>query len=233
MKQTRAIVPETVGLIMDGNGRWAKKQNGHRTEGHTKGIYHMISLVAHAFERGVKSVVCYGLSTENLSRPREEVEHIHRLMIEVFDFFVEKFTAIGACVRYIGKLDALPDVVRDSMQRAERALERFAQNGKTLYVAVAYGSRHEIVEAINAAVERGQRVSEESFLAMLSMPLEPDLIIRTGGEKRLSNFLLYQASYSELYFSSKLFPDFSAEDFDRALSWYGRRKRRFGGLQNK
>lgn len=217
---------------MDGNGRWAKKQNAHRTAGHTKGIYHMISLVLHAFERGVKNVVCYGLSTENLSRPKEEVEHIHQLMLEVFDYFVSAFTKIQACVRYIGKLDELPEVVRASMQRAERALDKFQNTGKTLYVAVAYGSRYEIVSAINEAVERGQRVSEESFLSMLSLPLEPDLIIRTGGEKRLSNFLLYQSSYAELYFSSKLFPEFTAEDLDRALKWYGRRKRRFGRVES-
>ena len=228
MKQTFEVVPETVGLIMDGNGRWAKKHNGQRTEGHTKGIYHMISLVVHAFERGVKNVVCYGLSTENLARPKTEVEHIHKLMLEVFDCFVTAFTKIQACVRYIGKLDELPETVRNSMQRAQDALDKFKDNGKTLYVAVAYGSRHEIVDAINRAVESGQRVTEESFLAALSMPFEPDLIIRTGGEKRLSNFLLYQASYSELYFSPKLFPDFSDEELDKALLWYGRRKRRFG-----
>lgn len=213
---------------MDGNGRWAKKHNRERTAGHTEGIYRMISIAAHAFECGVKNVVSYGLSTENLERPKAEVEHIHQLMLDVFDYFVAAFTKIQACVRYIGKLDALPQRVRESMERAERALEQFAPNGKTLYVAVAYGSRHEIISAINQAVERGQRVSEESFLSMLSLPLEPDLIIRTGGEKRLSNFLLYQASYAELYFTPVLFPDFSNGDLEKALKWYSRRKRKFG-----
>ena len=228
MKQTLYTVPETVGLIMDGNGRWAQKQNEHRMHGHTKGLYHMISLVEHAFERGVKNVVCYGLSTENLLRPKEEIEHIHALMLGIYDYFVTEFTKIQASIRYIGKLDELPEVVRASMDRAERALDQFSGNGRTMYVAVAYGSRYEIVSAINEAIERGERVSEESFLSMLSLPLEPDLIIRTGGEKRLSNFLLYQASYSELYFSPTLFPEFTDEDFDKALKWYGRRKRRFG-----
>lgn len=228
MENTLQIVPRSVGLIMDGNGRWAKQHDLSRTDGHTKGIYHMISLVAHMFSRGVKNVICYGLSTENLERPKEEIEHIYQLMIDVFDLFVTTFSEIQASVKYIGKLNALPEFVRSSMLRSEEALRKFASSGKTIYIGVAYGSRHEIIDAINAAIQRGESVTEESFLSSLSMPLEPELIIRTGGEQRLSNFLLYQASYSELYFSPKLFPAFTEEDLDEALAWYQSRQRRFG-----
>lgn len=221
-------IPHTLGLIMDGNGRWAKQHSLDRKDGHTEGIYRMISLVAHAFSRGVSNMICYGLSTENLERPKEEVEHIYQLMIDIFDLFVTTFSKMRASVKYIGKLDALPDPVRRSMLRSEVALSEFASSGRTIYIAVAYGSRHELIETINAAIQKGESVTEKSFLSMLSMPLEPELIIRTGGEQRLSNFLLYQASYSELYFSPKLFPEFTEEDFDEALVWYQGRHRRFG-----
>lgn len=222
------VIPGSVGLIMDGNGRWAEGRGLTRKEGHTAGIYKMISIVAHAFSRGVNNMICYGLSTENLERPKEEIEHIYNLMIEVFDLFVSTFSKIKACVKYIGNTAALPQAVRESMERSQKALGAFAPYGKTIYIAVAYGSRREITEAVNYAVSRGERVTEESFLSMLGMPLEPELIIRTGGEHRLSNFLLYQASYSELYFSDKLFPDFTEEDFNEALLWFRGRKRRFG-----
>lgn len=213
---------------MDGNGRWAEQRNMHRLEGHTQGIYRMISLVAHAFERGVSNVVCYGLSTENLERPHEEINHIYKLIIDVFELFVKTFTELRASVKYVGKLDALPEPVRESMRRAELALKGFESSGKKIYVAVAYGSRNEIVNAINTAIKNGESVTEESFLSMLSISVEPDLIIRTGGERRLSNFLLYQSSYSELYFSEKLFPEFGEEDLDVALEWYGLKNRKFG-----
>lgn len=231
MKKSQ-VVPQTVGLIMDGNGRWAKKHRKHRMEGHKKGIYNMISLVAHSFERGVKSIICYGLSTENLARPEKEVEHIYKLMIEVFDLFVTTFSKLQASVKYIGDLGALPQAVRQSMQRSEEALSKFQSSGRVIYIGVAYGSRFEMVNAINTAVKKGEEVTEASFLSMLSMPLEPELIIRTGGEKRLSNFLLYQASYSELYFSKKLFPEFSGRDMDKAFKWFARRNRRFGLIQS-
>ncbi|MCM1438912.1 MAG: polyprenyl diphosphate synthase [Roseburia sp.] len=222
------IVPETVGLIMDGNGRWAKKNGKRRMEGHTKGILNMISLCSHAFDRGVKNMVCYGLSTENLKRPVQEVEHIYKLVVGAFDLFVTTFTKQQACVKYIGNTDILPAEVCASMERCEKELSKFRNSGRTIYIGIAYGSRHEMVSAINRAVERGEKVTEEKFLSMLGMPLEPQLIIRTGGEKRLSNFLLYQASYSELYFSDKMFPDFGDADFDQALSWYAERNRRYG-----
>ena len=114
------------------------------------------------------------------------------------------------------------------MKRTEDALKMYKDSGKVLYVAIAYGGRNEIVEAVNKAVEKGKPVTQEEFLSLLSVPVEPDLVIRTGGEKRLSNFLLYQVSYSELYFSDKLFPEFTVEDLAQAFSWYASRKRKYG-----
>ncbi len=223
-------IPATVGLIMDGNGRWAKNNGLKRGEGHTKGIENMIKITAHAFEVGVKNMVCYGLSTENLSRPEEEINHIYDLVIKVFDIFVTVFSRLKACVKYIGDLDRLPEAVRESMKRSENALNKFEGRGRTIYVAIAYGSRKEIVSAVNRAIALGKPVDEDSFLNMLEMPEEPELIIRTGGESRLSNFLLYQSSYSELYFSDKYFPDFDNSDFDEALAWYAKRSRRHGQI---
>lgn len=231
MKDGKKPVPETVGLIMDGNGRWAEKDNRDRTDGHARGIMHMISLVAHAFDCGVRNIVCYGLSTENLNRPKREVENIYKLVVDVFGLFVSTFSEKQACVKYIGNIGILPEAVRNSMKRSEEALSRFKDTGRTIYVAIAYGSRFEIVSAINGAIKRGEPVTEESFLSMLSLPVEPELIIRTGGERRLSNFLLYQASYSELYFSDKLFPDFTERDMDEALKWYSTRNRRYGLIE--
>lgn len=221
-------LPKTVGLIMDGNGRWAQQRNSPRTEGHTAGIRKMIELAIHAFHCGVNNVVCYGLSTENLNRPKQEVEHIYKLVIDIFDTFTALFRQERACVKYVGNLNSLPAPVLASINRAEETLKEFENCGRTLYVAIAYGSRSEIVRAVNTAVERGIFVTEQDFLSLLDFPTEPELIIRTGGERRLSNFLLYQASYAELYFSDKLFPDFTKEDFDSALEWFSERKRRHG-----
>lgn len=223
-------VPVSVGLIMDGNGRWAQSRGKDRLEGHTAGIKNMISLVEHAFERGVNNMICYGLSTENLSRPQAEVRHIYELVVGIYDYFIQTFKRIGASVKYVGNLTALPQKVQESLARSEAELEQFNSTNKTLYAGIAYGSRFEIVEAVNAAVERGERVTEESFMNKLSVPVAPDMIIRTGGEKRLSNFLLYQASYSELYFSDKQFPDFTADDFDEAIKWYASRNRKYGNI---
>lgn len=228
MDKMANIFPRNVGLIMDGNGRWAIKHHKHRIEGHTKGIYNMISLVAHAFGCGVKNIICYGLSTENLERPKEEVEHIYKLMLDVFELFVTTFSKIQASVKYIGNLQALPEAVRESMKKSEEALNKFSASGKVLYVAVAYGSRNEIVNAIHKLDKENKVVTEESILSELSVPIEPDLVIRTGGERRLSNFLLYQVSYSELYFSNKFFPDFTYKDMNKAFRWFSRRHRRFG-----
>ena len=221
-------VPKTIGLIMDGNGRWAEQRGLSRKEGHTMGIKNMISLAAHAFDLGVQNFVCYSLSTENLKRDADELGHILNLVVKYFDVFIQVCRENKIAAKYVGSLELLPDETRSAISRTESILSEFDGMGRTIYIAIAYGSRAEIIDAVNKAVREGNEVSEQSFLESLGMPLNIDLIIRTGGERRLSNFFLYQASYAELYFSDKYFPDFSREDFSEAVEWFSLRKRRYG-----
>lgn len=223
-------VPKHIGIIMDGNGRWAEAKGLARKEGHTRGIINMMTLAAHAFSLGAQSFVCYSLSTENLKRDKDELDHILGLVIQYFDEFVAVCKQHRIAARFVGNLELLPTETRNSLARTEMLLSEFANEGRTVYIAIAYGSRAEIVDAVNRAVRTGHMVDEESFLQSLSFPLELDLVIRTGGERRLSNFFLYQASYAELYFSDKYFPDFSPEDLKDAVEWFAARKRRYGLL---
>ena len=221
-------LPEGLGLIMDGNGRWAETKGLPRKEGHTAGIVNMIRLSLHAFERGVKNVVCYSLSAENLQRKKEELDHILSLVPTYQETFRRVFREHRVCVRIAGDLELLPEDVRESLKQTEAALSELETSGRTLYIAIAYGSRREIVGAVNRAVALGTSVTEASFLSMLDLPMDLDLIVRTGGEQRLSNFFLYQSSYAELFFSDRYFPDFSEADLDGALAWFSARSRRYG-----
>ena len=222
--------PENIGIIMDGNGRWAQARGLARTAGHTEGMKNLIRLAAHAFERGAKSVTCYSMSTENLHRPADEVQHILGLVSQYAEPFVKAFYEKRVCAKFVGDLSLLPHEVRDSLEQTERTLSVFDGLGRTLYIAIAYGSRAEIVRAVNEAVRAGTPVTEESLLSALGLPMNLDLVIRTGGEQRLSNFFLYQCAYSELYFSDQYFPDFTTKDLDDVLAWYNGRTRRYGLL---
>lgn len=221
-------VLRNVGLIMDGNGRWAQEQGKRRLEGHTQGIVTMISLISYAFDCGVENIVCYGLSTENLQRPQDEILHIYDLILEIYDRFVSMMHEKKAYVKYVGNISVLPRPVRESMEKAERELSVYKDSGRTAFIGVVYGSRAEIIRAVNNAIDKGEKLTEERFLSQLDVPIDLELIIRTGGEQRLSNFMLYQASYSELYFSEKYFPDFNQNDMESVFQWYHNRKRRFG-----
>lgn len=213
---------------MDGNGRWAQQRGLPRKDGHTKGMANLINIASAAFALGAKNVVCYSLSTENLKREKDELDYILSLVLRYFDAFVEAFRKQKVCAKFVGSLELLPEQTRQSLKKTEQLLSEFADNGKTIYIAIAYGSRTEIVEAVNRAIRQGAAVTEQTFLEQLGFPLELDLIIRTGGEKRLSNFFLYQAAYAEIYFSDCYFPDFSAGDLQEAFCWYATRKRRYG-----
>lgn len=223
-------VPKSIGLIMDGNGRWAEQRGLPRKEGHTRGIINMMTLASHAFSMGVENFVCYSLSTENLKREKDELDHILGLVIKYFDDFVEVCKKHRIAARFAGNLSLLPEETRASLARTESILSEFDGEGRRIYIAIAYGSRDEIITAVNDAVRSGTPVSEESFLKSLSFPMELDLVVRTGGERRLSNFFLYQASYAELYFSDKFFPDFTPDDLKEAVEWFSARKRRYGLL---
>lgn len=221
-------IPEHIAIIMDGNGRWAKKRLMPRSFGHKQGMERMIGLMEHAFDLGVKYVTVYALSTENLKRPKDELEGLYDLIRNHFETYIERVCARGVAFRAVGDTSLLPDDVRAILENAERKTAGY--EGKGINIALGYGARAEIVRAANEAVARGERVTEERFSELLYTRGQPDpeLIIRTGKEVRLSNFLLYQAAYSELYFSEKMFPEFSDRDLEKAIEWFSGRTRRFG-----
>ena len=222
-------MPTHVGIIMDGNGRWAKRRVMPRSFGHRSGMNRMIDLAEHARQIGIKYLTVYALSTENLSsRPKEELDGLFGLFRKYFNTNIKKLYSENACVKVIGDLSALPEDVAELLRDGERNSPENAEF--MLLFAINYGSRAEILRAVNTAVERGEKLDERGFASLLytgGVP-DPDLIIRTGGEVRLSNFLMYQAAYSELYFTDVLFPDFSNAEFDKAINSFKGRERRFG-----
>ncbi len=225
---TAERVPVHVGIIMDGNGRWAKKRLMPRNYGHSAGMKTMIKLAEHAKSAGIKYLTVYALSTENLSRPAEEVEALFTLFRKYFTENLSGLYKSGARVKVIGDVSALPDDIQTLIADGERNSPADAQF--TLIIAMNYGSRSEMLSAVNRAAAAGGSYTEEEFSRLLytdGIP-DPDLIIRTGGELRLSNFLLWQAAYSELYFTDVYFPDFGVKQFDKALAEYAGRERRFG-----
>lgn len=221
-------LPRHIAVIMDGNGRWAKKRLMPRSYGHRQGMSRMVGLLEHAFDLGIEYVTVYALSTENLKRPKEELDGLFDLIRKNFLDCMRKICSRGVRLRILGNIGLLPEDVRRLLKEAEEESSKY--EGRGVNVALGYGSRAEIVRAVNLAVEEGKRVTEESFSSLLythGQP-DPDLVIRTGKEMRLSNYLLYQSAYAELYFSDKMFPEFSDEDLDEAIAEYGRRTRRFG-----
>ena len=225
-KETK--IPRHIAMIMDGNGRWAKKRLMPRSFGHKAGMERMIGLTEHAFSLGVEYVTVYALSTENLLRPKEELDYLFGLIREHFLPYVQKLCENGIRLRVIGDVTLLPADVREIVKKAESETASFT--GKGINVALCYGSRAEIVRAVNLAVEKGKKVDENSFSSLLytdGQP-DPDLIIRTGKEVRLSNFLLWQGAYAELYFTDTMFPAFSDKELEKAIVWYSGRTRRFG-----
>lgn len=221
-------IPAHVGIIMDGNRRWAKKRLLPPTSGHSAGLNRMVALAEHAKAVGVKYLTVYALSTENLSRPQDELDKMFALIRKQFSACVEKLLKVGATVRVIGDLSLLPEDIQNLIEDAVKTSPETADF--TFIMALGYGARSEIVRAANLAVKQGGEVTEEELSALLytgGIP-DPDLIIRTGGEQRLSNFLLWQSAYAELYFSNVLFPDFTDEEFDGAIADYSSRDRRFG-----
>ncbi len=228
------VIPRHVGLIMDGNGRWAKKRHKPRNFGHSAGMDAMIKLAAHAKELGVKYLTVYALSTENLkNRPKDELDGLFDLLRKYFSKNIKELYANGAAVKVIGDISPLPGDVKTLLSDGEKNSPQNAEF--TLTFAINYGARGEIVRAAERlAAERlaSAEITEQRFSESLDtagLP-DPDLIIRTGGEIRLSNFLLWQAAYAELYFSPVLFPDFGCDELDKALADFSKRNRRFGGV---
>lgn len=213
---------------MDGNRRWAKNHDKPALEGHRAGLDTLEVIVRHACERGVEHVVAYAFSTENWSRSQEEVAYLMNLIIEGTKERLTRLAEEGVRIRIIGERSRLPAEVCQSVE----ALEAKSAGGTkcTLWVALSYGGRTEIIAAAQSIAAAGEEITEESLRAHMwsrEMP-DPDLIIRTSGEQRLSNFLLWQVAYSELFFTETLWPDFSSGEFDRILDEYDKRERRCG-----
>lgn len=222
-------VPYSVGVIMDGNRRWARENNLPQLEGHRRGLDKLKELGDWIDEKGIKEVVLYAFSTENWNRSAEEVSYLMDLFEEAFRRLPEEIAGKDVRVRFIGQRERMPEKLQKQMAETEERTKD-AQKG-TLTIALSYGGRAEILAAVNTLLEQGAKnVDEEQFrAAMWSAGLAyPDLIIRTGGDRRLSNFLTWQSAYSELYFTPTKWPAFSREEFEEILADFGSRERRYG-----
>nr|WP_282580121.1 isoprenyl transferase [Natroniella sulfidigena] len=231
-------IPEHVAIIMDGNGRWAKQRGLPRTAGHQSGVESLKEIVECSAKIGIDYITAYTFSTENWKRPQKEVNFLMKLFQQVFEKELDRFNQQGVKVNIIGYKDRLPDSVR---KMAEEVMEITADNQTiTVNIALDYGGRAEIIEmakGIAAKVKAEQlsleEIDESQVAAELYTANQPDpaLLIRPGGEERISNFLLWQIAYAELYFSQTCWPDFTAETFIEAIAEFQSRERRFGGLK--
>jgi len=230
-------VPLHIGIIMDGNGRWAKRRGLPRSAGHREGANTLKRIVKECDELGIKYLTAYAFSTENWSRPKQEVDDLMALLLEFLKKADEELAGKNIRIMVIGEEDGLSDEIRREIKRITEKTK--SNTGLTLVLALNYGSRREITKAakkISQDVKKGildpERIDEKLFSEYLytaGIP-DPDMIIRPSGERRLSNFLLWQASYAELWYSDILWPDFSRKDLIQAIREFQRRERRFGGL---
>lgn len=223
---------EHIAIIMDGNGRWAKERGMIRLQGHNAGMQSLREIVRHSSQIGLKYLTVYAFSTENWKRPEDEVSGIFKLIIKYVNSEIEELNANNVKVGVIGDWSKLPKASKEAL---EFALNTTAgNNGLNLNVALNYGGRAEIVKAAKELILEGkEEITEEdisSHLYTKDIP-DPELIIRTGGEMRFSNFLIWQAAYSEIYVTDVYWPDFTPEELDKAVEWYNGRDRRFGGIK--
>lgn len=224
-------LPQHIAIIMDGNGRWATKRNKPRVFGHNEGMKRVVDVVENSLNIGIKYLSLYAFSTENWKRPQKEIDFLMQILIKYIDDQLNKLVTQGVRINILGDISVLPEKV---IQKIEYALDSTKDNDKLiLNIAINYGSRQEILKAVNTAIEKGEILTDDEFSNLLYTRNQPDvdLLIRPGGEKRLSNFMLYQMSYAELYFSDIYWPDFKLESLIDAIYWYQNRDRRFGGLK--
>lgn len=231
----KLAAPNHVAIIMDGNGRWAKKRGLPRLAGHQAGTENLRRIIRACVELGVRYLTIYAFSTENWGRPREEVEGLLKILESVIDKELNELNQEGVQLRHIGRLEKLPDSLR---HKVLEAIELTRKNNRlTVIVAFNYGGRDEIVHAVEQLLREGvkpEEISEEQISRRLftaDLP-DPDLIIRTSGEMRLSNFLIWQAAYSEYYVTPILWPDFDKNELLHAIDAYNQRSRRFGKLED-
>ena len=229
MSEEKKVVPRHVAIIMDGNGRWAKARGKNRGAGHRAGAKTLERVLDWCGERGIRYLTVYAFSTENWKRPKAEVDGLMALFARMLKSKERDFVANRVRFRMVGRRGDLDRRLLSTVEALERKTESFERQ---LIVAISYGGRAEIVDAANAAVARGEQATEETFRRHLYAPdvPDPDLVIRTSGECRVSNFLLWESAYSEYWFTDTLWPDFSEADFDRALASYAERDRRRGGV---
>jgi undecaprenyl diphosphate synthase len=221
-------MPRHVAIIMDGNGRWAKKRMLPRAMGHKRGVETVRNIVRAAGELGLETLSLYAFSSENWKRPEDEISDLMGLMRDFIKSDLDEFASNDVRLKIIGNYKALaPDIV----EMLEESIARTAKNSRTtLAVALNYGAQDEIVRAARAAAAQGE-ISEAAIEANLDTADSPplDLLIRTSGEQRLSNFMLWQAAYAEFWFTDTLWPDFNKDELAAALDAFARRERRFGG----
>lgn len=227
-------IPSHVAIILDGNGRWAKKRNMPRTYGHKNGADNVVDIAIHAKNCGVKYLTLYAFSTENWKRPKKEVDFLMKLLINFINEKIDQLMKEDCKLNFIGDLGPIPE---ETKKAADLAVDK-TRNNKSIYLNIAlnYGGRDELCYAIKNIIDDGydcSKINEDvisKYLYTKDIP-DPDLLIRPGGELRISNFLIYQIAYSELYFTDKLWPDFSCDDFDKAIEEYSKRNRRFGDVK--
>ncbi len=228
-------IPKHVAIILDGNGRWATKRGLKRSEGHKAGFENLKKLTKHIMTTGVEILSIYAFSTENFKRDKEEVDYLMNLFIHGFKSSIKEFNSYGVKVIFSGGREPLSNLVWESMKELENSTKDNTKG--ILNICLNYGGRKEIVDTTKKLIEKVinkeiniEDINEEVFRKNLYNDLPPiDLLIRTSGEYRISNFMLYNLAYSEMYFTDTLFPDFNSEEFDKALYDYSKRDRRFGG----
>lgn len=224
-------LPKHIGFIIDGNGRWAKKRGFPRSFGHKKGLDRLKKIVRYCKELGVKIVSVFAFSTENWKRPKEEIDFLFDLFRKLCNDLLKKQDYEGVCYRMIGDKETIPTDMKELALRLEEKTKN--NTDFTVNFAVNYGGRDEIVRAVNKILKSGkQQITKEEFATYLdtSFQDDPELIIRSSGELRISNFMLYQMAYSEFYFPKTLWPDFNKKELLKALESYSSRKRRFGAV---
>jgi undecaprenyl diphosphate synthase len=228
-------IPTHVAVIMDGNGRWARARGKKRHAGHRAGVKSVRATVEAAAERGVRHLTLFAFSSENWSRPAEEVSSLMRLFVEALRREVDELHRNNVRLRFVGALGQLGEGLQKGIAAAEARTA--ANTGLSLNVAVAYGGRWDIMQAVRALAQQAKTgeigpedIDEEALAGRLQLgdSPDPDLLIRTGGEQRISNFLLWNLAYAELWFTDVLWPDFDKDEFDKALAYYASKQRRYG-----
>jgi len=228
-------IPETVAIIMDGNGRWAKQRGLPRTAGDKKGADQVRTIALEANRLGIKKLILYAFSTENWKRPEDEVSYLCKLPGLFFSKFINELMEKNIRVTFAGELEKFP---KETQEVIRKAIDRTRENtGLELCLAINYGARREILLAMQKYAQqvntglRENDLREEEMKEYLFVPEDVDLLIRTSGEERISNFLLWQIAYAELIFTKKAWPEFNEADLDACLQEYDQRDRRFGGVK--